>query len=130
MKRGRVQLSIAAATLLVAFGAGAAVRLVEDACGPFTDVTPTVCPYVLDLFYLGITAGTSATTFSPQNPLTRGQGAVFAAKGLDQALVRSSRRAALGQWWTPQGAQSLTAIDLPGGSPGQIRSDGADLWIA
>ena len=50
---------------------GGAVRIVQDQCGPLTDVTPGFCPYVLEL---GITAGTSATTF-PDDPLTRGQGA-------------------------------------------------------
>src|SRR4030095_16374070 len=89
---------------LVALGAvlaGGAVSVVQDQCGPFTDVTPAFCPYILELYYLGITAGTSATTFSPDDPLTRGQGAVFIAKGLNQSLARSSRRAALGQWWRP-----------------------------
>src|SRR5262249_2848127 len=54
--------------VVVAFAAvlaGGAVRIVQDQCGPFTDVTPAFCPYVLELYYLGITAGTSATTFSP-----------------------------------------------------------------
>src|SRR5262249_20470779 len=87
--------------------AGGAVRIVQDQCGPFTDVTPAFCPYILELYYLGVTAGTSATTFSPDDPLTRGQGAVFVAKGLNQALARSSRRAALGQWWTAASAQAI-----------------------
>ena len=85
---------------LAAVLAGGAVRIVQDQCGPFTDVTPAFCPFVSELYYLGITAGTSATTFSPDDPLTRGQAAVFVAKGLNQSLARSSRRAALGQWWT------------------------------
>src|SRR4030088_556451 len=85
---------------LAAVLAGGAVKIVQDQCGPFTDVTPGFCPYVLELYYLGITAGTSATTFSPDDPLPRGPGAAFVAKGLNQSLARSSRRAALGQWWT------------------------------
>ncbi|HEY4230417.1 MAG TPA: S-layer homology domain-containing protein [Thermoanaerobaculia bacterium] len=92
-------LSIPALALCAVF-AGGATRIVQDQCGPFTDVTPGFCPYILELYYLGITAGTSATTFSPDDPLTRGQGAVFIAKGLNQSLARSTRRAALGQWWT------------------------------
>ena len=86
--------------LLAAVLAGGAMRIVQDQCGPLTDVTPAFCPFVSELYYLGITAGTSATTFSPDDPLTRGQAAVFVAKGLNQSLARSSRRAALGQWWT------------------------------
>lgn len=116
--------------LPLAFGAalaGGAVGIVQDQCGPFTDVTPAFCPYILELYYLGITAGTSATTFSPDDPLTRGQGAVFIAKGLNQSLARSSRRAALGQWWTTQGQTSLglTAVE----SPQNAVSDGADTWV-
>ena len=108
--------------------AGAATRLVQDQCGPFTDVSPLYCPYVLGAYYTGITAGTSATTFSPDLPITRGQAAVFATKGLNQALARGSRRAALGQWWTTQNGFAMpgTPVAFPGG----VRSDGADLWVA
>src|SRR5215813_2435961 len=80
--------------------AGAATGLVQDQCGPFTDVSPAICPYVLEMYYLGITAGTSPTTFSPDATVTRGQAAVFVSKGVNQAIGRSSRRAALGQWWS------------------------------
>ena len=52
---------------LAAVLAGGAVRIVQDQCGPFTDVTPGFCPFVLELYYLGITVGTSATTFSPDS---------------------------------------------------------------
>src|SRR5690348_15698901 len=116
---------------LSALLAGGATRVVQDQCGPFTDVTPGFCPYVLELYYLGITAGTSATTFSPDDPLTRGQGAVFIAKGLNQTLARSSRRAALGQWWTttPRWDDRIGTIDV-GLNPIGIASDGADLWVA
>jgi hypothetical protein len=117
--------------LLCALFAGGAVRIVQDQCGPFTDVTPAFCPYVLELYYLGITVGTSATTFAPDDPLTRGQGAVFVAKELDQALARSSRRAALGQWWTttPHYDLGLGVIAL-GGVPSSIASDGVDIWVS
>ena len=114
---------------LTAMFAGGAVRIVQDQCGPFTDVTPAFCPFVSELYYLGITAGTSATTFSPDDPLTRGQAAVFVAKGLNQSLARSSRRAALGQWWTTQDAQAIGSTTVPD-SPQLIAFDGADLWIA
>jgi hypothetical protein len=114
---------------LSAFLAGGATWIVQDQCGPFTDVTPGFCPYILELYYLGITAGTSATTFSPDDPLTRGQGAVFVAKGLNQALARSSRRAALGQWWTTQGVEDLGSTAV-GNYPQSCVSDGADVWVA
>jgi S-layer family protein len=85
-------LSLALCALL----AGGATRVVQDVCGPFADVPPTLCPYVGEMYYLGITAGTSPTTYSPDNPVTRGQAAVFESKGINQAIARSSRRAALG----------------------------------
>lgn len=116
---------------LAAALAGGAVRIVQDQCGPFTDVTPAFCPYILELYYLGITAGTSATTFSPDDPLTRGQAAVFVAKGFNQSLGRGSRRAALGQWWTTTPHDDLgLGVTTIGGTPRSVRSDGADLWVA
>src|SRR6202521_1638161 len=114
---------------ILALATGGAVKIVQDTCSPFTDVTPGFCPYVLELYYLGITVGTSATTFSPDQSLTRGQAAVFVAKGLNQSLARSSRRAALGQWWTttPQYSLGVTTV---GGAPFSCVSDGADIWVA
>ncbi len=113
---------------LVAALAGAAIRTVQDQCGPFTDVSPLFCPYVLEAYYTGITAGTSPTTFSPDMPITRGQAAVFTTKALNQALARGSRRASLGQWWTTKGASSLASTGI-GEGPGLPQSDGADIWV-
>jgi hypothetical protein len=115
---------------LAAALAGGAVKIVQDQCGPFTDVTPAFCPYILELYYLGITAGTSATTYSPDDPLTRGQAAVFISKGLNQSLARSSRHAALGQWWTttPRYDFGLGVTTL-GGFPYIPQSDGSDVWV-
>jgi hypothetical protein len=55
---------LAVVVLLCALLAGGAVRQVQDTCGPFTDVSALFCPYVLEAYYTGITAGTSPTTFS------------------------------------------------------------------
>jgi S-layer family protein len=108
--------------------AGAATGIVQDQCGPFTDVAPTICPYVLEMYYLGITAGTSPTTYSPDNPVTRGQAAVFVSKGVNQSIARSSRRAALGQWWTTQQPTLLPPTPVGMGSF-TCASDGADVWV-
>ncbi|MEP6993835.1 MAG: S-layer homology domain-containing protein, partial [Acidobacteriota bacterium] len=117
--------------LVCALLAGGAFKIVQDQCGPFTDVTPAFCPYILELYYLGITAGTSATTYSPDDPLTRGQAAVFVSKGLNQSLARSSRRAALGQWWTttPHDDLGLGVTSVPGFST-EVACDGADVWVS
>ncbi len=121
---------LAPVVLLCAALAGAATRIVQDQCGPFTDVSPALCPYVLEMFYLGITAGTSPTTYSPDNPVTRGQAAVFVSKGVNQAIARSSRRAALGQWWTttPPWALGL-GVTAVGDFAGQPAADGTDIWV-
>src|SRR5215472_16187582 len=122
---------MAGAVLLSAFLAGGAVRRVQDTCGPFTDVSASICPYVLEAYYTGITVGTSATTFSPDLPITRGQAAVFTTKALNQALASSSRRAALGQWWTTTPRYELglgvTTVD---GIPELVACDGMDVWTA
>jgi hypothetical protein len=116
-----------ALVLVVAPMAGGAVAIVQDQCGPFTDVSPALCPYVLEVYYLGITAGTSSTTYSPDAVMTRGQAAVFVAKGVNQALARSSRRAALGQWWTTESPDALGLTSV-GAGPGACASDGTDVW--
>ncbi len=108
--------------------AGGAVRLAQDQCGPFTDVSLALCPYVLEMYYLGITAGTSPTTYSPDNTMTRGQAAVFVSKGVNQALSRSSRRAALGQWWTTTPHYAI-GLGVTGDAYGQIACDGANVWV-
>jgi len=115
---------------LTALLAGGASRVVQDQCGPFTDVTPGFCPFILEIYYLGITVGTSATTFSPDDPLTRGQGAVFVAKGINQTLARSSRRAALGQWWATGSEGVLGSLLLPGLAADLLQADGQDIWVA
>jgi hypothetical protein len=108
--------------------AGGAVRVIQDSCGPFTDVSVLLCPYVLEAFYTGITVGTSATTFSPDVPITRGQAAVFTIKGLNQSLARGSRRAALGQWWTTSDFYGVNGTPL-GSYPGLPACDGTDVWV-
>jgi S-layer family protein len=116
---------------LAAVGSGVAVGTLQSNCGPFADVSPGFCPFVLELYYLGITAGTSPTTFSPGQPITRGQAAVFVSRAIDISIQRSSPRAALDQWWatTPQYANGLGTTAV-GDDPAFAQSDGADLWVA
>jgi hypothetical protein len=131
----RVRPFLAISALLCAFLAGGAVRRAEDTCGPFADVSAMYCPYVLEVYYAGISAGTSSTTFSPDVPITRGEAAVFAAKTLNQAVKRSSRRAALGRWSTtaPWGAwfSGVGTTPLPHAPTGfsRMAADGTDIWV-
>jgi hypothetical protein len=106
-------------------GAGSALLGV---CGPFTDVAAdSFCPFVLEIFTLGITTGTTATTYDPAASVTRLQMAAFLSRTVDGVLNRGSRRAALKRFWTTQGPAGLSLTTLPG-PPSFVESDGTDLW--
>src|SRR6185312_488575 len=78
-------------------GAGSAILGV---CGPFTDVSDAgFCPFVLEIFTLGITTGTTPTTYDPTASVTRLQMAAFLSRTVDGVLKRGGPRAALGQFW-------------------------------
>src|SRR5215475_4281875 len=101
--------SLRAAVLsgMVAILSGGA-SAVLGTCGPFTDVAADVfCPFVLEIFYLGITTGTTATTYDPASNVSRLQMAAFLSRTVDGALKRGSRRAVLDQFWTPQTSSVL-----------------------
>jgi len=117
---------------------GAVHRLRADTgtCGgasttlPFTDVMSSgfFCQ-IAAAFFTGLTSGTSATTYSPGNNVTREQMAAFITRTLDQSLKRGSRRAALDQYWTPTDSTGL-GLTTVGDLPLLVASDGADLWVA
>ena len=121
-RRGALALSVAAAILI-----GAAGGLL-GACGPFTDFTdPAFCPFVLEIFYLGITTGTTATTYDPASNVSRLQMAAFLSRTVDSALRRGSRRAAMDRFWTSQNGAVL-GLTTVGPTPTLLRSDRADIW--
>ncbi len=101
-------------------------------CGPFTDVVNlTFCPFIQEIYNLGITLGTSPTTYDPSANVPREQMAAFLARDYDRTASRTSRRAALNQWWTTtphydQGLGITQIYDLPK----LLASDGADIWVA
>ncbi|HKA36044.1 MAG TPA: S-layer homology domain-containing protein [Thermoanaerobaculia bacterium] len=98
-------------------------------CGPFTDVAPDVfCPFVLEIFTLGITTGTTPSTYDPSANVSRLQMAAFLSRTVDRVLTRGGRRAALNQFWTIQGSINL-ALTTVGASSQFVQSDGADLWV-
>ena len=55
--------------------------------------------------------------------------AAFLSRTVDTTLRRGSHRAALGQFSTPGSPASLGLVGV-GSAPQDIRSDGADLWVA
>jgi DNA-binding beta-propeller fold protein YncE len=97
---------------------------------PFTDVMGNAffCQ-IAAAYFSGLTNGTTATTFSPTQNVTREQMAAFTTRTMDQALKRGSHRAALDQYWTTQGENNL-ALTTIGLGPLLVKSDGADLWAA
>jgi hypothetical protein len=115
-----------AALALLAGAAGP----IQGACGPFLDVSDaSFCPFVLEVFSLGITTGTTPATYDPSSPVTRLQMAAFLSRTVDRTLQRGSRRAALEQHWTTQAPANLGITNLPA-NPRFVRSDGEDLWAA
>ncbi|HEV8118838.1 MAG TPA: hypothetical protein VGQ32_09955, partial [Thermoanaerobaculia bacterium] len=107
--------------VLAAAGLAAAVLLGASApspgaCGPFTDFTDAAfCPFVLEILTLGITTGTTPTTYDSTATVNRLQMAAFLSRTVDTTLKRRSRRALLGQFWTPQGAAALGVTTVGGG---------------
>ena len=117
------------AVLVAALLCGATTSVL-GVCGPFTDVSDAAfCPFVLEIFTLGITTGTTPTTYSPGDNVTRLQMAAFLSRSVDGVLKRGSKRAALDQFWTPQNPLGLGLTPL-GNSPNLVKSDRGDLWVA
>ena len=99
-------------------------------CGPFTDVAnDAFCAFVREVFDLGITTGTTATTYDPAANVTRLQMATFLSRSVDGVLRRGNRRTAMTQNWTTQGSINL-GLTTVGGSPSAVQTDGYDLWVA
>ena len=108
--------------------AGASEGLLGS-CGPFTDVeVDAFCPFVQEIFYLGITTGTTPTTYDPAANVSRLQMSAFLSRSVDVALKRGSIRAALGQFWTTQNTAALAFTTL-GCVPQGVTSDGSDVWV-
>jgi YVTN family beta-propeller protein len=132
---GLRRLFIAAGLALVA--ASSTARASEP-CGtgtypfPYTDVASVgdgFCPGIMEAYVTGISRGTTPTTFSPNDTVIRSEMTTFLQRTFDQGLARSSRRAALEQWWTPQTPVSLQTILLPAGSPQFCKADGSNIWV-
>jgi hypothetical protein len=98
-------------------------------CGPFTDAAADAfCPLILEILYLGITTGTTPTTFDPTANVSRIQMAAFLSRTVDGTLKRGSRRAALNQFW-PTDANAALALTTVGVAPRPVVSDGEDVWV-
>src|SRR6185312_2955776 len=97
----RALLLVAAAVVLAT--ASRWIQADTGTCGgqattlPFTDVSAgnTFFCAIAQAYFTGLTNGTSATTYSPTQPVPREQMAVFITRTQDSALRRGSRRATL-----------------------------------
>ena len=100
----------------------------QQACAgvPFADVS-AFCAEIRIAYYVGITQGTSATTYSPGDTVTRDTLAAFTTRALNAALLRRSPRTAAGFLWSPGSGAAIATI---GSNPSGVASDGVDLWIA
>jgi hypothetical protein len=99
---------------------------------PYTDVASVAdpfCPGIMEAYVTGISKGTTPTTFSPNNSVTRVQMTTFLQRAVDQVLTRASRRAALNQWWTPQTTNAMQMIAL-GQVPAYCAADGENIWVS
>ena len=120
------------AVLALAVAAAGATSGLFAACGPFSDVSDVAfCPFVLEIFTLGITTGTTATTYDPAGNVTRLQMAAFLSRSVDGALARASRRALSKKFWTPQTAEmlGLTTLGTATGAS-DVAADGQNVWVS
>ena len=117
-------LSVSAALL---FGASTAALSV---CGPFADVSDAAfCPFVLEIFTLGITTGTTPATYDPGGNVSRLQMAAFLSRTVDRTLERGGRRVALKRLWNVHDPANLPMTTLDSYTPAFVAFDGADLWV-
>src|SRR5262245_6090171 len=99
-------------------------------CGPFTDVPPGIfCSYVTEVYDVGITTGTTTTTYSPAQNATRLQMVTFLSRTVDALAVRGGRRSAAGRF-SELGTAASLGLTTVGAGPNLVRSDGNDLWVA
>jgi DNA-binding beta-propeller fold protein YncE len=129
---------------LVTLGFGVAVVMgiapaqAQELCGgvdypfPYTDVSTVgaaFCPGIMEAYVTGVSKGTTMSTFSPNNTVTRVQMATFLQRSLDQGLARANRRAALDQWWVAQKTAAMQSIAV-GGAPYVCAADGENIWVS
>ena len=97
---------------------------------PYTDVAgvgAAFCPGIMEAYVTGVSKGTTPTTFSPTETVTRVQMTTFLQRSLDQGLTRASRRTVLKQLW--QDNYYPQAI-LSSGLPVFCAADGDTIWVA
>ncbi len=124
----------------IASAMGVASAQAQEPCGsppviypfPYNDVATVgtaFCPGIMEAYVTGVSKGTTPTTFSPNETVSRVQMTTFLQRSLDQGLARASRRAAFNQWWTTQSTNVMQTIAV-GGSPFACTGDGESIWTS
>jgi hypothetical protein len=84
--------------LMLGFGIASAISIApaqaQELCGmdypfPYTDVSgvgAAFCPGIMEAYVTGVSRGTTPTTFSPNETVTRVQMTTFLQRSLDQGL--------------------------------------------
>jgi DNA-binding beta-propeller fold protein YncE len=123
---------------VLSLGIASSGAFASEPCGtksypfPYTDVasiTDPFCPGIMEAYVTGVSKGTTATTFSPNNTVTRVEMTTFLQRSLDQGLARTSRRAALNQWWEPQTLEAMQSVFV-GFPPLYCAADGKYIWTS
>jgi hypothetical protein len=97
---------------------------------PYTDVSGVgapFCPGIMEAYVTGVTKGTTPTTFSPNDNVSRLQMTTFLQRSLDQGLTRASRRTVLKQLWKSP-ATAFGAVTT--GLSIFCAADGDNIWVA
>jgi hypothetical protein len=127
--RSSRSLLFAALVLIAALFGGGAGQLL-GACGPFADVPADgFCSLVLEIFTLGITTGTTPTTYEPTSEVSRLQMAAFLSRTVDGVLKRGTQRLPMRHLWTATDSTFLQTTSLDTDEPQMVEFDGADLWV-
>jgi hypothetical protein len=128
--------------LALGFGVASAMNIApaqaQELCGgvdypfPYTDVSgvgAAFCPGIMEAYVTGVSKGTTPTTFSPNETVSRVQMTTFLQRSLDQGLTRTNRRAALNRWWMPQNTAAMQTIAV-GDQPDYCAADGENIWVS
>lgn len=135
-RRTRKRALLLAVAMLIITAASTRVNADIGICGgtsitlPFMDVatSPFFCQ-IAEAYFSGLANGTTATTYSPGDPVPREQMAAFISRTMDQSVKRAGRRAALDQFWTTQTENNI-GLTTVGTGPSLVKFDGSDLWVA
>jgi hypothetical protein len=99
---------------------------------PYTDVasiTDPFCPGIMEAYVVGVSKGTTPTTFDPNDAVIRLQMTTFLQRSLDQGLTRTSPRAAFNLWAAPHAITAMQTVAV-GGTPESCVADGEDIWTS